>query len=324
MPTDTMKVVDNRDMHNICLQDMLSAALIRGGLKLRESPFPEILGESAFAQLRSRITLRGDADLDRDQPDGRGAIVAIDCRHSTVSMRVDHPKGHSKRGGLTGQNWPPRARGAARMRFDKMLSIAQRFDDVEDFEFPDVVHADNTRRGAAEALPANRAERVDKAAAVAKVHAKRCQPGQKQVPKATVVRTERTPAARTDRALQSHRTVDRVTHILEEVVYNPGITFAELVRALDAAKSSVHGFTRGLLARGWLYQEQGRFDLGPQWVSPWRAAHPSGLVTHDLAELHKVAGVPRLGCRRPLIYIAEAGSDPSPDLTRARTSAVAC
>ena len=31
---------------------------------------------------------------------------------------------------------------------------------------------------------------------------------------------------------QPHRTVDRVTRILEEVVYKPGMTFAELVRAL--------------------------------------------------------------------------------------------
>jgi CRP-like cAMP-binding protein len=35
--------------------------------------------------------------------------------------------------------------------------------------------------------------------------------------------------------------------ILEEVVYKPGLTFAELARALNAPKSSVHGFIRGLL-----------------------------------------------------------------------------
>jgi DNA-binding IclR family transcriptional regulator len=136
------------------------------------------------------------------------------------------------------------------------------------------------------------------------------------VPKATAIRTERTPAARTDRAPQSHRTVDRVTHILEEVVYNPGITFAELVRALDAAKSSVHGFIRGLLARGWLYQDQGRFYLGPAVFGLTLASGHirAGLVTHaDLAELHKEAGVAAfLGVQAGdhLIYIAEAGSDP--------------
>ena len=34
---------------------------------------------------------------------------------------------------------------------------------------------------------------------------------------------------------QTHRTIDRVTQILEEVVYHPGMSFAELVRALGAA-----------------------------------------------------------------------------------------
>ena len=49
---------------------------------------------------------------------------------------------------------------------------------------------------------------------------------------------------------KNHRTIDRVTQILEEVVYHPGIGFAELARVLDAPKSSVHGFIRGLQAKG--------------------------------------------------------------------------
>jgi 2-methylcitrate dehydratase PrpD len=134
MPTQTMKVVDGRDMHNICLQDMLSAALVQGGLKLRESPFPEVLGDPAFSRLRPRVELRGDADLDRDQPDGRGAIVAITTVDgSAVSMRVDYPKGHSKRGGLT---WPELSgkwhEGLPECDVDRMLAIAQRLEDVED------------------------------------------------------------------------------------------------------------------------------------------------------------------------------------------------
>jgi IclR helix-turn-helix domain len=68
---------------------------------------------------------------------------------------------------------------------------------------------------------------------------------------------------RPKRLLQGHRTINRVTQILEEVVYHPGMTFSDLVRALNAAKSSVHGFIRGLLAAGWLHEENGRFYLGP-------------------------------------------------------------
>jgi 2-methylcitrate dehydratase PrpD len=134
LPTQTMKVVDGRDMHNICLQDMLSAALVQGGLKLRESPFPEVLENPAFSRLRSRVDLRGDPELDRDQPDGRGAIVAITTvEGSTVSMRIDHPKGHSKRGGLT---WADLAgkwhEGLPECDVDRMIALAQRLEHIED------------------------------------------------------------------------------------------------------------------------------------------------------------------------------------------------
>ena len=61
-----------------------------------------------------------------------------------------------------------------------------------------------------------------------------------------------------------HRTVDRVTAILETVSLAPqGVTLAELATALDAAKSSVQELTNGLLARGYLVEDDGRFHLGP-------------------------------------------------------------
>ena len=122
-------------------------------------------------------------------------------------------------------------------------------------------------------------------------------------------------AARAVRAPQNHRTVDRVTRILEEVVYKPGMTFAELARALNAPKSSVHGFIRGLLAKGWLYEADHRFYLGPAVYGLTLASGHirAGLVTHaDLAKLHEETGVAVfLGVQAGdhLIYIAEAGSD---------------
>ena len=114
---------------------------------------------------------------------------------------------------------------------------------------------------------------------------------------------------------QVHRTVDRVTRILEEVVYKPGMTFAELARALQAPRSSVHGFIRGLLAKGWLYEEEHRFYLGPAVYGLTLASGHirAGLVTQaDLATLHAETGVAVfLGVQAGdhLIYIAEAGSD---------------
>ena len=122
-------------------------------------------------------------------------------------------------------------------------------------------------------------------------------------------------ASRSGREPQNHRTVDRVTQILEEVVYHPGMTFAELARALGAPKSSVYGFIQGLLAKGWLYEDDRRFYLGPAVYGLTIASGQirAGMVTHaDLIGLNEATGVAVfLGVRAGdhLIYIDEAGSD---------------
>jgi DNA-binding IclR family transcriptional regulator len=129
------------------------------------------------------------------------------------------------------------------------------------------------------------------------------------------IKRERAEVERPKRPPQNHRTVDRVTRILEEVVYNPGMTFVELVRALGAAKSSVHGFMRGLLAKGWLFEEGNRFYLGPAvYALTLASGHiRAGMVTHpDLVALHDETGLAVfLGVQAGdhLIYISEAGAD---------------
>lgn len=123
------------------------------------------------------------------------------------------------------------------------------------------------------------------------------------------------PAADIPRGPQNHRTVDRVTQILEEVTYRPGITFAELARALDAPKSSVHGFVRGLLATGWLYETQKRFYVGPAIYGLTLASGQmqAGSVTQgDLQRLHeatKLAVFLGVQAGDHLIYVSVAGTD---------------
>lgn len=114
---------------------------------------------------------------------------------------------------------------------------------------------------------------------------------------------------------KNHRTIDRVTQILEEVVYHPGIGFAELARSLGAAKSSVHGFIRGLQAKGWLYEVDRRFYLGPAIYGLTLASGHirAGQVSQaDLDALHKDTGMTVfLGVEagEHLIYIGESGTD---------------
>lgn len=112
-----------------------------------------------------------------------------------------------------------------------------------------------------------------------------------------------------------HRTIDRVTRILEEVVYHPGIGFAELTRALDAPKSSIHSFVQGLQANGWLYEENRRFYLGPAVYGLTMASGNirAGMVSQqDLDQLHAECGLTIfLGVQAGdhLIYIGDSGTD---------------
>lgn len=123
------------------------------------------------------------------------------------------------------------------------------------------------------------------------------------------------PAGRSARVPQNHRTVDRITRILEMVVYRPGMTFTELARALDAPKGSVHGFISGLLANGWLYEQDRRFYLGPAVYGLTLASGHirAGLVTlGDLAALHaETRAAVFLGVQAGdhLVYVAEVGSE---------------
>lgn len=62
-----------------------------------------------------------------------------------------------------------------------------------------------------------------------------------------------------------HRTVTRVTSILEvAAAAAPGsVSLADLAAALDAPKSSVHGFAQGLVAVGYLVTDGSSYRIGP-------------------------------------------------------------
>jgi DNA-binding IclR family transcriptional regulator len=67
-----------------------------------------------------------------------------------------------------------------------------------------------------------------------------------------------------DSAGREHRTVTRVTTILEAAAAHPdGVKLTALSTLLDAPKSSVHGLVSGLLATGYLVDRDGAYVLGP-------------------------------------------------------------
>lgn len=121
-----------------------------------------------------------------------------------------------------------------------------------------------------------------------------------------------------------HRTIDRVTQMIEQIVYQPGMTFAQLARAVAAPKSSVYGFMQGLLATGWLYEQDRRLYLGPAVFSLTLASGQirAGSVGYgNLVELNDETGLAVfLGIEAGdhLIYIAEAGIDMIADIEARR------
>ena len=134
MPGNARRVVDGRTMHNICLQDMLAVALVHGGISLSGSYFPEIQADPAFVRVRERITLRTDPGLERDQPNGRGAVVTMTLADGTTATRsVDHPHGHSLRGE---PSWPDLAAkwrdALPSVDTDAWIRSAARLEDVDD------------------------------------------------------------------------------------------------------------------------------------------------------------------------------------------------
>jgi 2-methylcitrate dehydratase PrpD len=135
MPENPMRVVDNRAMHDICLQDTLAATLLRGGLRLSESPFPQVLTEPGFARLRSLIALDVDPQLNAEQPNGRGATVTITVRAgASHTARVDHPRGHSLRGGVGWADLDAKWRDAVGDRAASWAATGARLDELDSVE----------------------------------------------------------------------------------------------------------------------------------------------------------------------------------------------
>jgi DNA-binding IclR family transcriptional regulator len=118
-----------------------------------------------------------------------------------------------------------------------------------------------------------------------------------------------------------HRTVDRVVEILDTVSLSPrGVTLAELATVLDAAKSSVQELTNGLLARGYLIEEQHRFHLGPgPFILAARANKTAALSLdhHFITELaDTLACTVLVGIRvgDAIVFVDHVGEE-SPSLT---------
>lgn len=134
MPENAMKVVNNRAMHNICVQDMVAASVARGGLTILDLPFPAILDDPEFKRLRALIDVRVDPEIQSENPNGRGARVTLTTSDGrTFSKRIDAPRGHSRRGEVSWEDllekWAEALPGC---NVAQALRLAQGLEDLDD------------------------------------------------------------------------------------------------------------------------------------------------------------------------------------------------
>ena len=108
-----------------------------------------------------------------------------------------------------------------------------------------------------------------------------------------------------------HRTVDRVVAICEAVARDGrGLTLGDLADRLQAPKSSIQELTNGLLATGYLVEEQKKFFLGPAPFVLTLMSNPvaARAIEHDdLIRLSKKMGTTVLIASHDTDLVSRAG-----------------
>ncbi len=118
-------------------------------------------------------------------------------------------------------------------------------------------------------------------------------------------------------ALHHHRTIDRIATILEHAARHPrGTRLTEFVSALEASKSSVQTLVSGLVASGYLVEQEHKYFIGPALLVLTLMAGPTvmqGMSHEQVVALHKELGYNVLvGVRvgDTLVYVDQAGEGP--------------
>ena len=87
MASHAADIVDSRDMPSICIQDMLSLGMVLGRLSFEDAHDTETLARPEVRELRGKIRIERDAELDLISPPFRGAWVRIATTDGRVFER---------------------------------------------------------------------------------------------------------------------------------------------------------------------------------------------------------------------------------------------
>jgi 2-methylcitrate dehydratase PrpD len=80
---ESLTIVDNREMPEICLQHLLATMLVDGRMDFHSAHKRERMQDAAVLAVRARITLRGDDELSKAMPTRQG-IVEMDLANGQV------------------------------------------------------------------------------------------------------------------------------------------------------------------------------------------------------------------------------------------------
>ncbi|MFI7171283.1 MmgE/PrpD family protein [Rhodococcoides fascians] len=138
MPAFAASVVDSRNMPTICMQDMLSVAMVAGRLGFEEAHSGALLEHPQVSRLRKAVTVYVDDELEREQPQGRGSRVTLRTESGELSRLIEHPRGHRFRENnvtwdLLLEKWQPMLEprmGAG--RFGELVTTAMGLEGVDD------------------------------------------------------------------------------------------------------------------------------------------------------------------------------------------------
>lgn len=148
MPRFPSTVVDSRNMPTICMQDMLSVALVAGALGFDEAHSDELLRHPEVLRLRGVVKVVVDDELEARQPHGRGSRVTLVTNGGPRTLLVEHPRGHRFReGAVTWEDlrgkWSPLVSSRfSRLRYDQLeetcrsLESLSNISDLADLTLP--------------------------------------------------------------------------------------------------------------------------------------------------------------------------------------------
>jgi 2-methylcitrate dehydratase PrpD len=93
IPHESLTIVNNREMPEICLQHLLATLLVDGRMDFASAHDRPRMEDPAVRAVRSRITLQGDDELSRAMPSPQGIVEVVLSSGETLREHTQSVRG---------------------------------------------------------------------------------------------------------------------------------------------------------------------------------------------------------------------------------------